>query len=43
MATTAFSMPGPSAAMMAIASRMDGIASIMSMTRMMTVSIQPPL
>ena len=29
--------------MMAMASRMDGIASIMSMTRMMTVSHMPPL
>ena len=43
MATTAFSMPGPSAAMMAMARRMEGMASIMSMMRMMTVSHLPPL
>ena len=43
MATTAFSMPGPRAAMMAMASRMEGMASIMSMMRMMIVSALPPL
>ena len=43
MATMALSMPWPRAAMKAMARRIDGMASIMSMTRMMMVSTTPPL
>ena len=43
MAMIALSMPRPSAAIKAMARRIDGMASIMSMMRMITVSILPPL
>jgi hypothetical protein len=42
MAITALSRPLPSAAIKAMASRMEGMASIMSIRRMTTVSVLPP-